>query len=135
MMKKIRVDNRGQVLYVVLVGVIFAVMLSMLTMGLTLKNYRISVLRQQHITDYYAADAVAELLYIDEDICDDGETATVTVGKTDVYVQRTENTYVLTTPTVQLTVQISTNDVTYANQFTRWEVRYGTYETEKNEAE
>ena len=60
MLKKFIKDNRGQVLYAVLVTVMFVGMISMLTMGLTLRNYNVALQKQQRVADYYAADAVAE---------------------------------------------------------------------------
>ena len=66
MMKKFIKDNRGQVLYAVIVTVMFMGVVSMITMGLTLSNYHAALQKQQHVTDYYAADAVAELIRIGE---------------------------------------------------------------------
>lgn len=62
MLKKFIKDNRGQVLYAVLVTVMFVGMISMLTMGLTLRNYNVALQKQQRVADYYAADAAAEML-------------------------------------------------------------------------
>ena len=64
MLKKFIKDNRGQVLYAVLVTVMFVGMISMLTMGLTLRNYNVALQKQQRVADYYAADAVAEQIRI-----------------------------------------------------------------------
>ena len=61
MLKKFIKDNRGQVLYAVLVTVMFVGMISMLTMGLTLRNYNVALQKQQRVADYYAADAAAEM--------------------------------------------------------------------------
>ena len=62
MLKKFIKDNRGQVLYAVLVTVMFVGMISMLTMGLTLRNYNVALQKQQRVADYYVADAAAEML-------------------------------------------------------------------------
>ena len=62
MLKKFIKDNRGQVLYAALVTVMFVGMISMLTMGLTLRNYNVALQKQQRVADYYAADAAAEML-------------------------------------------------------------------------
>ena len=108
MMKKFIKDNRGQVLYAVIVTVMFMGVVSMITMGLTLSNYRAALQKQQHVTDYYAADAVAELIRMDElsvafdeagiakinaetyDVADESTTSVITVLKED-------NTYTITT--------------------------------------
>ena len=63
-MKRLIKDNRGQMLYAVIIAMVFISLLAMIAMGLTLKNYHAAVLKQQHVTDYYAADAAAELLRI-----------------------------------------------------------------------
>ena len=66
MTKRFIKDNRGQVLYAVIITIMFVGLLSMIAMGLTLKNYQAAQQKQQRVTDYYAADAVAELIRIGE---------------------------------------------------------------------
>ena len=137
MMKKFIKDNRGQVLYAVIVTVMFMGTISMITMGLTLSNYRAALQKQQHVTDYYAADAVAELIRMDElsvafdeagiakinaetyDIADESTTSVITVLKED-------NTYTITTDTatIKMTiVEVEDNGTKY-NVFESWEVSY-----------
>ena len=137
MMKKFIKDNRGQVLYAVIVTVMFMGTISMITMGLTLSNYRAALQKQQHVTDYYAADAVAELIRMDElsvafdeagiakinaetyDIADESTTSVITVLKED-------NTYTITTDTatIKMTiVEVEDNGTKY-NVFKSWEVSY-----------
>ena len=65
MTKKFIKDNRGQVLYAVVVTVMFVGVLSMITMGMTLKNYQNAVKKQENIQNYYAADAVVEMIRVD----------------------------------------------------------------------
>ena len=64
MKKKFIKDNRGQVLYAVVVTVMFVGVLSMITMGMTLKNYQNAVKKQENIRNYYAADAVVEKIRV-----------------------------------------------------------------------
>ena len=64
MKKKFIKDNRGQVLYAVVVTVMFVGVLSMITMGMTLKNYQNAVKKQENIQNYYAADAVVEKIRV-----------------------------------------------------------------------
>lgn len=64
MTKKFIKDNRGQVLYAVVVTVMFVGVLSMITMGMTLKNYQNAVKKQENIRNYYAADAVVEMIRV-----------------------------------------------------------------------
>ncbi|MBE6675535.1 MAG: hypothetical protein E7594_01705 [Ruminococcaceae bacterium] len=64
MTKKFIKDNRGQVLYAVVVTVMFVGVLSMITMGMTLKNYQNAVKKQENIRNYYAADAVVEKIRV-----------------------------------------------------------------------
>ncbi|MBR2445687.1 MAG: hypothetical protein IKB28_03360 [Clostridia bacterium] len=65
MTKKFIKNNRGQVLYAVVVTVMFVGVLSMITMGMTLKNYQNAVKKQENLRNYYAADAVVEMIRVD----------------------------------------------------------------------
>lgn len=153
MTKKFLKDNRGQVLYAVLVTVMFLGVLSMITMGLTLQHYHAAQQKQAHVTDYYAADAVAELLRIGEISVSDEEKmfnpddfteATDYEDKNNVYVKKdgthnggegddafVVNTYIITKGTVTLTVEIQTPTVeTKAPTFVSWEVSYHAVETQ-----
>ena len=129
MIKRFIKDNRGQVLYAVIVTVMFMGVVSMITMGLTLSNYRAALQKQQHVTDYYAADAVAELIRMDElsvafdeagiakinaetyDVADESTTSVITVLKED-------NTYTITTDTATIVTTIE------GKKFISWEVSY-----------
>ena len=129
MIKRFIKDNRGQVLYAVIVTVMFMGVVSMITMGLTLSNYRAALQKQQHVTDYYAADAVAELIRMDElsvafdeagiakinaetyDIADESTTSVIIVLKED-------NTYTITTDTATIVTTIE------GKKFISWEVSY-----------
>lgn len=62
MTKKFWKDNRGQMIYAVVVAIMFLSVLSMIAMGLSLQHYHAAVQKQENIVDYYAADAVAELV-------------------------------------------------------------------------
>lgn len=64
MTKKFIKDNRGQVLYAVIVTVMFMGVLSMIAMGMTLKNYQSAVKKQENLRNYYAADAVVEKIRV-----------------------------------------------------------------------
>ena len=158
MTKKFIKDNRGQVLYAVLVAVMFVSVLSMIALGLSLQHYYSAQQKQAHIVDYYAADAVAELIRVgaitvsdeevklnaesfavatDEDkrvilVKKDGETQSVKNDENvDIY---TIDTYVITVGTVTLTVGIQTpTDAPQETKFNRWEVRYHEVETEASE--
>lgn len=122
MIKRFFKDNRGQVLYAVLVTVMFIGMLSMITMGLTLKNYNASLNKQQHVSDYYAADAVAELYRIGEYSAD---TSAETLKQDwNVVVKIDGNEYTITCGTVTITTTIE------SGKFTSWEVSYHAVETE-----
>lgn len=116
MIKRFIKDNRGQVLYAVLVTVMFIGMLSMITMGLTLKNYNASLNKQQHVSDYYAADAVAELIRIGEYEANKNDWNEVVKIDGDVYE--------ITCGTVTITTTIE------SGKFTSWEVSYHAVETE-----
>ena len=152
MTKKFIKDNRGQVLYAVLVAVIFIGVLSMITMGLTLKNYQAAVQKQQRVSDYYAADAVAELIRIKELKLNSGETVEL---DGDTYVNLAEyaethnpkrvivvthtvenngndgtiSEYTIKTGTVTLVAIIDTEN----NQFKSWEVSYHAVETQPDD--
>lgn len=115
MIKRFIKDNRGQVLYAVLITIMFIGMLSMITMGLTLKNYNAAINKQQHVTDYYAADAVAEL-YRTTDV--DEETLTTIKSEWGATVVIKGNEYTITRGTVTIKTQIENNE------FTSWEVSY-----------
>lgn len=124
MIKRFVKDNRGQVLYAVLVTVMFIGMLSMITMGLTLKNYNASLNKQQHVSDYYAADAVAELIRIGE--VEVSGTTTVDFEDESVEVTNTDETYTIVTDTVTIVTEIDTGN----RKFKSWEVSYHAVETE-----
>ena len=139
MTKRFIQDNRGQVLYAVIITIMFVGLLSMIAMGLTLKNYQAAQQKQQRVTDYYAADAVAELIrmnelkfesdeteiYIDdnfEKIEIPGETSySIVVTKKDGGV------YEIAADTVTLSVTIKDQ------KFTNWEVSYHAVKTEAEE--
>ena len=116
MMKKFIKDNRGQVLYAVIIAVMFVGMLSMTAMGLTLKNYQSAVKKQQHVRDYYAADAAAELLRLSEDIPADIE-AIQNDWNVDITCEE-DVTYIIksATATIQTTI--------IEHKFISWEVSY-----------
>ena len=132
MIKRFIKDNRGQVLYAVLVTIMFVGMLSMITMGLTLKNYNATLNKQQHVTDYYAADAVAELIRIeklkigDNPVTVNAETFEIVdvQGKNPVPQNVVEVTnagggkYIIKTATATLETTI------VEKKFTSWEVSY-----------
>ena len=123
MMKRFIKDNRGQVLYAVLVTIMFIGLLSMITMGLTLKNYQAAVNKQQHVSDYYAADAVAELIRIGEESVASGETKPIG----DVQVQNANGQYTLTCGTV--TIKTIIEDL----EFKGWEVSYHADKTQADQ--
>ena len=109
MMKRFIKDNRGQVLYAVVVTVMFLSVLAMIAMGLTLQNYHAAVQKQQHVTDYYAADAVAELIRIN---------ASVDQEYWNVEVSNDGTTYTIVRGTVTVVTIIEDQ------QFKSWEVSY-----------
>lgn len=109
MMKRFIKDNRGQVLYAVVVTVMFLSVLSMIAMGLTLQNYHAAAQKQQHVTDYYAADAVAELIRIN---------AAVDQEYWDVEVSNDGAEYTIVRGTVTITTVIE------GGEFKSWEVSY-----------
>lgn len=117
MIKRFVKDNRGQVLYAVLVTVMFIGMLSMITMGLTLKNYNASLNKQQHVSDYYAADAVAELIRI-------GEYEANKNAWNAVVTNDDSGEYTITCGTTTIKTKI------VDGKFESWEVSYHAVETE-----
>ena len=126
-MKRLIKDNRGQMLYAVIVTVMFVSMLAMIAMGLTLKNYHAAVQKQQHVTDYYAADAAAEMLRINGDTIDAIESS----WDVDISEPTSDNGityYIITNDTVTLEVGIK------EKQFKHWEVSYHAVQTENDEA-
>ena len=130
MMKKFIKDNRGQVLYAVIVTVMFMGVVSMITMGLTLSNYHAALQKQQHVTDYYAADAAAEMLRINGDT---GDTIDAIESSWDVDISEPTSDngityYIITNDTVTLEVGIKDK------QFKHWEVSYHAVQTENDEA-
>lgn len=114
MMKMFIKDNRGQVLYAVLVAVMFLAVLSMIAMGMTLQHYHAAAVKQQHVTDYYEADAAAELIRI-------GQGATEVEAGWDVDITEPTNEIAYYTITCR-TVTIRT--VIEGEQFKSWEVSY-----------
>ena len=135
MIKKFIKDNRGQVLYAVIVTVMFVGLISMTTMGLTLRNYNAAVQKQQHVSDYYAADAVAELIRIGKisfnsnKIAIDATMFTETVVTDEnssdfIWVTKTGNSYEIVAKTVTVLTVIEDK------QFTSWEVSYHAVQTE-----
>ena len=138
MIKRFIKDNRGQVLYAVIVTVMFMGLISMTTMGLTLRNYNAAVQKQQHVTDYYAVDAVAELIRVgkitaETDIVIDAATfdyitdpAEVSPGS--IFVKKsTDNVYTITCGTVTIEATIDVDN----QQFNSWEVSYHAAQTEQ----
>ena len=133
MLKKFIKDNRGQVLYAVLVTVMFVGMISMLTMGLTLRNYNVALQKQQRVADYYAADAAAEMLRLGiavNQVLDayEGVIITEVPGENN-------QAYTITCGTVTITMELleitpSGEDDTVSEpiapqyEFSRWEVSY-----------
>lgn len=123
MTKRFLKDNRGQVLYAVLVTVMFLGVLSMITMGLTLQHYHAAQQKQAHVTDYYAADAVAELLRIGKDVDEvKNEWTDVKIVEPAGDITYHEITYG--------TVTIKTNIDPTGQKFTSWEVSYHAVETQ-----
>ena len=128
MLKKFIKDNRGQVLYAVLVTVMFVGMISMLTMGLTLRNYNVALQKQQRVADYYAADAAAEMLRLGiavNQVQDAYEGVKIVPGENN-------QAYTITCGTVTITMKLleinpsGEDDTVIAPQyeFSRWEVSY-----------
>ncbi|MBQ7378609.1 MAG: hypothetical protein IJW70_02880 [Clostridia bacterium] len=65
MTKKFWKDNRGQMIYAVVVAVMFLSVLSMIAMGLSLQHYHAAVQKQENIANYYKADAAVEIIRIE----------------------------------------------------------------------
>ena len=136
MIKKFIKDNRGQVLYAVIVTVMFVGLISMTTMGLTLRNYNAAVQKQQHVSDYYAADAVAELIRVGKIIVEDSAVINAAtydpVANPDgaplnsIFVTRGDDVYVITCGTVTIKATIDVVN----QQFKSWEVSYHAAQTE-----
>ena len=116
MMKMFIKDNRGQVLYAVLVAVVFLAVLSMIAMGLTLQHYHAAAIKQQHVTDYYEADAAAELIRSGQDLNKIREAWDVEI--TQPNADEGIAYYTITCRTVTIRTEIE------AGQFKSWEVSY-----------
>ena len=140
MLKKFIKDNRGQVLYAVLVTVMFVGMISMLTMGLTLRNYNVALQKQQRVADYYAADAVAEQIRIGAIQLQEDASGQQQIYD-DIRVKRSGNQYVIIAGTVTITMELelcavgdniaetadgdpATEPIAPQYEFSRWEVSY-----------
>ncbi len=65
MTKKFWKDNRGQMIYAVVVAIMFLSVLSMIAMGLSLQHYHAAVQKQENIANYYKVDAAAEMIRIE----------------------------------------------------------------------
>ena len=139
MTKRFIQDNRGQVLYAVIITIMFVGLLSMIAMGLTLKNYQAAQVKQQHVTDYYVVDAVAELIRIEQITLEDNTKINVNAetfgappdgepqdGERLVQVTRHGATYTITYGTVTLETQIDAGN----KHFMSWEVSYHAVQTE-----
>lgn len=124
MTKKFLMDNRGQVLYAVLVTVMFLGVLSMITMGLTLQHYHAAQQKQAHVTDYYAADAVAEMLRIQGDSNIEAIETEWNVEIDNSIEVNEIKYYTIEHGTVTLTVGIKDKE------FKSWEVSYHAVETQ-----
>lgn len=122
MMKKFIKDNRGQVLYAVIVTIMFMGVLSMIAMGLTLSNYRAALQKQQHVSDYYAADAAAEMLRLSDNISEDIDDIK---SEWNVDITCEENVYIITSATATIQTKI------VEHKFESWEVSYHAVETEQ----
>ena len=120
MIKRFMKDNRGQVLYVVIVTMMFLALLAVITMGLTLQNYHAAQQKKQYAEDYYAADAVAELIRIGEysDATQQEWDADVSPAPTADENGRLDGTYTIVRGTVTLKVTIE------GENFKGWEVSY-----------
>lgn len=126
MIKRFIKDNRGQVLYAVIVTVMFMGVVSMITMGLTLSNYRAALQKQQHVTDYYAADAAAELIRLGSPLEEVKTQWNVSVSDPETVDE--VSTYTITYGTVTIVTAIQ------GDEFIRWEVSYHAVQTENDEA-
>ena len=142
MIKRFIKDNRGQVLYAVIVAIMFIGLLSMTAMGLTLKNYQASLQKQQRVSDYYAADAVAELIRIGDDRLKFVENESkIYVNAAFEKVADPENSpysIVVTKDGAKYTIQTDTATIVTeivvtkdgAHKFNSWEVSYHAVQTE-----
>ena len=109
-------DNRGQVLYAVIVTVMFMGVLSLVAMGLTLSNYNAALDKQQHVTDYYTVDAAAELIRLGTPLGDVKSDWNVSVSEP-ILVDGV-STYTITYGTVTIVTAIQDE------KFLSWEVSY-----------
>ncbi len=100
-----------------IVTVMFMGVLSMIAMGLTLKNYNAALDKQQHVSDYYAADAVAELIRIGKEQVEPSDAVVDIQG---AQVQYKDEAYIITYGTVTITTKIDTA----SKEFNSWEVSY-----------
>lgn len=121
-MKRFIKDNRGQVLYAVIVAIMFIGLLSMTAMGLTLKNYQASLQKQQRVSDYYAADAVAELIRIGKISVDSEENREI--SEYGVTVTNKDGIYIIEAGTATIKTTID------QQKFVSWEVSYHAVQTE-----
>lgn len=127
MTKRFFKDNRGQVLYAVIVAVMFIGLLSMTAMGLTLKNYQASLQKQERVADYYAADAVAELIRLgktEESIREDWEIDDLDCE--DIDAANGIYKYAITCGSVTIVTEIDTVN----QEFHSWEVSYHAVQTQ-----
>ena len=122
MIKRFIKDNRGQVLYAVIVAIMFIGLLSMTAMGLTLKNYQASLQKQQRVSDYYAADAVAELIRIGKISVDSEENREI--SEYGVTVTNKDGIYIIEAGTATIKTTID------QQKFVSWEVSYHAVQTE-----
>ena len=122
MIKRFIKDNRGQVLYAVIIAIVFIGMLSMTAMGLTLKNYQVSLQKQQRVADYYAADAVAELIRIGKISVDSEENQEI--SEYGVTVTNKDGIYIIEAGTATIKTTID------QQKFVSWEVSYHAAQTE-----
>ena len=132
MTKRFVKDNRGQVIYAVIITMVFIGMLAMIAMGLTLKNYHAAQQKQQRTADYYAADAVAELIRIGEIVIDGSDPVSIDLETYTVISQgnaanaeaiatvtrTSDNVYTIVTDTATVVAKIADN------KFHSWEVSY-----------
>ena len=132
MTKRFVKDNRGQVIYAVIITMVFIGMLAMIAMGLTLKNYHAAQQKQQRTADYYAADAVAELIRIGEIDIDGRDPVSIDLETYTVILQEDaanaeaiatvtwtgDDVYTIVTDTATVVAKIADN------KFHSWEVSY-----------
>ena len=122
MIKRFIKDNCGQVLYAVIVAIMFIGLLSMTAMGLTLKNYQASLQKQQRVSDYYAADAVAELIRIGKISVDSEEKQEI--SEYGVTVTNQDGFYIIEAGTATIKTTID------QQKFVSWEVSYHAVQTQ-----